>query len=109
VSNYEAAYEKLFVQNLCRYSSKRKNIKRLVERILDDPYYNTETLSDVSGKLNLRGCRSARLDRNFRVIFVICEDCRRIPECEYCFCEGLPDKTVVFLTVGPHGKAYAVK
>jgi len=28
---------------------------------------------------------------------------------EYCFCEGLPDKTVVFLTVGPHGKAYAVK
>jgi hypothetical protein len=57
----------------------------------------------------LRGCRSARVDRNFRVIYVVCEECRRISDCQFCFCEGLGDKTVVFLTVGPHDKAYALK
>ena len=106
MNNYEAVYEKLFARNLRRYSSAQRSIKRRVERVLIDPYYNTETLGDASEKLNLLGCRSAR---NFRLIFVICEECRDIKECEYCFCEDLPDKTVVFLTVGPHDKAYAVK
>ena len=109
MSDYEAVYEEKFVLNLRRYSSIRKNIKRRVERVLSDPYQNTETLADASGKLNLRGCRSARVDRNFRIIFVICEECLKIPECEYCLCDGLKDKTVVFLTVGPHDKAYAIK
>ena len=35
--------------------------------------------------------------------------CRRVPECGLCFCEGLPDRTVVFLTVGPHEKVYALR
>ena len=109
MSDYEAVYEEKFLRNLRLYSSIRKNIKRRVERVLSDPYQNTEVLFDVSGKLNLRGCRSVRVDRNFRVIFVICEECRNIQECEFCFCENLPDKTVVFLTVGPHDKAYALK
>ena len=109
VSNYEAVYEDKFVHNLRRYSAIRKNIKKRVERVLLDPYQNTEFLADATGKLDLRGCRSARIDRNFRIIFVICEECKKIAECEYCFCDGLPDKTVVFLTVGPHDKAYAMK
>jgi mRNA-degrading endonuclease RelE of RelBE toxin-antitoxin system len=109
MSNYEAHYEQLFRDNLTRYASLRERIKQRVERVLSNPYHNTEWLGDVTGKLNLRGCRSIRIDRNFRIIFVICEECRTIPECEYCFCEDLPDKTVVFLTVGPHDKAYALK
>jgi hypothetical protein len=87
VSDYQAVYEDKFTR----------------------PYQNTEFLDDASGKLNLRGCRSVSVDRNFRLIFVICEECRKIPQCEYCFCEDLPDKTVVFLTVGPHDRAYAIK
>jgi len=109
VSNYGAMYEKQFVRNLNRYMSIRQNIGRRVERILADPYINTEMLADAGGKLNLLGCRSARVDRNFRIVFVICEECRSIPECEYCLCEDLPDKTFVFLTVGPHDKAYSMK
>ena len=109
VSNYQAVYEERFVTNLKRCSSIREQIKRRVERVLADPYHNTEKLTDASGKLNLRGCRSTRVDRNFRIIFTICEECRKIPFCEYCFCEELKDKTVVFLTVGPHDKAYAIK
>ncbi|MEA3361529.1 MAG: hypothetical protein U9R17_19270 [Thermodesulfobacteriota bacterium] len=109
MSDYEVAYEEIFVRNVRRYSSIRQNIKRRVEKVLSDPYQNTEDLVDFSGKLNLRGCRSARIDRNFRIIFVICEECRYIPECEYCFCDDLPDKTLIFLTVGPHDRAYALK
>jgi mRNA-degrading endonuclease RelE of RelBE toxin-antitoxin system len=109
VSDYEAVYEEKFKRNLRRYSSKRKNIKQRVERVLADPYQDTEFLTDLSGKLNLKGCRSTRIDRNFRIIFVICEECRKIPECEYCFCNVLDDKMVVFLTVGPHDKAYVIK
>lgn len=106
--NYESVYEERFVRNLKRYSSIREQIKRRVDRILSDPYHNTEKLISASGKLNLRGCRSARVDQNFRIIFTICEECRKIPDCDYCFCEGMEDKTVVFLTVGPHDKAYAI-
>ena len=109
MSNYKGIYEKQFMKNLKRYASLKKQIRRCAERVLFDPYYNTEWLEDISGKLNLAGCRSMRVDRNFRIIFVICEECRKIPKCEYCFCEDLPDETVVFLTVGPHDKAYAMK
>ncbi len=109
MSEYGVVYEEQFRQNLRRYASVRDQIQRRAKRVLADPYANTEYLDDASGKLDLRGCRSARVDRNFRLIFVICEECRRVPECQYCFCEGLPDKTVVFLTVGPHDRAYALK
>ncbi len=73
MSNYTAKYEKQFTRNLQRYASLRQRIKRSVEQVLLTPY-NSEFLGDVSGKLNLRGCRSVRIDRNFRIIFVICLD-----------------------------------
>ena len=109
MNSYQEVYEKQFQRNLRRYASLRKRIRSRIEKVLANPYSNTELLADVTNKLNLRGCRSIRIDLNFRIIFVICEECRRIPECEFCYCEGLPDKTVVFLTVGPHDKAYAMK
>ena len=109
MNNYGAVYEKQFVRNLKRYSSLRERIRKKVERVLDDPYRNTEALANAGGQLNLKGCRSTRIDRNFRIVFVICEECRTIPDCEYCFCEDLPDKTVVFLTIAPHDRAYAIK
>ena len=109
MSEYGAVYEDRFVQNLRRYAGLRERIKRCVEKVCQSPYTNTEFLGDVTGKLNLRGCRSMRVNRNFRVIFVICEECRRIAKCEYCFCDDLPGNAIVFLTVGPHGLAYAMQ
>ena len=106
---YEAVFEERFVRNLRRYAGIRQRVKRRSDRVITDPYANTEILEGGGGKLNLRGCRSARVDRNFRIIFVICEECRRIPECEYCFCDDRSDETIVFLTVGPHDRAYAMK
>ena len=109
MSDYQAVYEDLFVKNLHKYSSIKKSAKNKINRVLEDPYHNTEFLGDHKGKLNLIGCRSVRIDRNFRIIFVICEECRDIQNCAFCFCEGLPDNTIVLLTIGPHDTAYTIK
>ena len=109
MNNYQTVFEDAFVRNLRRYGAMRKQIQRRVDRIIADPYQNTELLTDEPSGLNLIGCRSARVDRNFRIIFVVCEECRPVPECNYCFCEERSDQTVVFLTVGPHDRAYAME
>jgi hypothetical protein len=104
MNDYGAVYEQRFTRNLQRYAALRSQIKRRVDRVLADPYVSTEFLSDEGGILDLRGCRSAAVGSSFRIIFVVCEECRRVPECQYCFCEGLPDNTIVFLTVGLHDR-----
>ena len=109
MSEYKAVYEKRFIRNLRRYSSLKMRIRQRAERIIHDPYNNTEALADTSRGLNLIGCRSARVDRNFRIIFVVCEECRNFSDCEFCLCENFPDNMIVFLTIGPHEKAYAMK
>ena len=109
MSRYQPMFEDLFVRNQRRYRSLRKQIQRRVDQILDNPYAGTERLGQIPGRLDLRGCRSVRVMRNFRIIFVVCEECRQVTGCRFCFCEGLQDKTVVFLTVGPHEKAYSLR
>ena len=98
-----------FARSYRRYESLRQRIDQLVTKVLEDPYLNSERLGRMPRGLDLRGCRSARVTRNFRPIYVVCEECRRVPECRYCFCEGWPDETVIFLTVGPHRRAYAMR
>lgn len=109
MNEYNPIFEDTFVRNLRRYAAIRKQIQRRVDRVIADPYQNTESLADAPSGLNHIGCRSARVDRNFRIIFVICEECRLIPKCEYCFCDSHADRTVVFLTVGPHERAYTME
>jgi len=109
MTEFKAVYEKQFVKNLRLYSSLKQQIKRCIDRIKNNPYFNTEFLGDVSGKLNLKGCRSFRVNKNFRIIFVICEECLNIPQCEYCFCDNLDSNTIIFLTVGTHDKAYSMR
>ena len=109
MGEYRAFYEARFVRSLTRYSSLRQRIQQRVEQILEDPYDRTERLGRVPRGLDLRGCRSARVGRNFRIIFVICEECRHIKECQYCFCADREDKTVVFLAIGPHARAYTMR
>jgi Txe/YoeB family toxin of Txe-Axe toxin-antitoxin module len=109
MSKYRAIFEKRYRRNVRQYRSLRSRIDQVVQDILADPYHRTEQLGLQLGGLDLRGCRSARVDRNFRIIFVVCEECRRIPACQYCFCEDLPDNTIIFLSVGPHEPAYAMR
>jgi mRNA-degrading endonuclease RelE of RelBE toxin-antitoxin system len=106
--SYQGFYTARFSKRNHAYRSLSSRIKDVVTEVLTNPYAGTEILGK-KGKLNLKGCRSARVGMNVRIIFVICEECRGEPESEYCFCEGLPRQTVVFLTVGPHDRAYTMK
>ena len=109
MAEYADFYEERFRRNLVVYAHIRDRLERKINQILRNPYLNTERLGAVGKGLNLRGCRSAHIDRNFRIIFVICEECRKVKDCQYCFCQGLPDRAVVFLTFGPHKRAYQMK
>ena len=106
---YQDSYLKIFIKNYDNFKSLQTRIDKKCEHVLRDPYKGTEFLADATHGLNLKGCRSIRVDRNIRIIFVVCEECRRMRDCEYCFCEGLPDEAVVFLTVNTHQRAYELK
>jgi mRNA-degrading endonuclease RelE of RelBE toxin-antitoxin system len=106
---YQEGFGPKFAKSYRRYKSLHRRIDQIMSRVLDDPYLKSERLGKMPGGLDLRGCRSVRITQSFRLIFAVCEECRRVPECRYCFCEGWPDRTVIFLTVGPHERAYAMR
>ena len=106
--SYTAVYTTRFQKRYRAYQSMQPRIEKVVLQILSAPYERTERLTHKSG-FNLKGCRSARIGRNFRIIFVICAECRQEPACEFCFCDDLADETVIFLTVGPHEQAYVLR
>ena len=106
---YTPFYKPQFAADLKTYASLKKQIENKVMAILENPYHNTEPLEKV-GKNDLRGLRSKRIDKNFRIIFAICEEGRKLfPDkekpCRYCD-PDLPRKGVIFFTVRPHKIVY---
>ena len=109
MNEHQAHFEDRFIQNRDRHSNLSKFIQRRINRILEDPYTSTELLRQVPNGLDLRGYRSARVDRNFRVIFVICDEYQHIKGRQFSACEGKEDEAVIFVTVGTHDRAYALR
>lgn len=68
-------YKPQFVRDVKTYASMKSQIEKKVKSILADPYHNTEPLGNFPGH-DLRGLRSKRVDKNFRIIFAICEECK---------------------------------
>lgn len=111
---YIPKYKPQFAKDVKKYSGKKKQIKSKIESIIEDPYNNSELLEDRLG-YNLKGIRSKRIDRNFRILFAICEECKKLfefmPEkknCKYCDLDSmnLPINTLIFYTVKPHKIVY---
>lgn len=103
---YNPIYAPVFQKHLQQYASIKSRIKTRVLAILQNPYLKTEPL-----QRELKGLRSARIGRNFRIIFAISEEIKNIgyardnfPQ----FCE-FPADTIIFITVGPHDKTYKLK
>jgi mRNA-degrading endonuclease RelE of RelBE toxin-antitoxin system len=103
---YEPEYTKRFLRDLRRYASLRKRVKKQIERILEDPLASSKLLTKK--RTDWRGKRSQRVTRNFRVFFVICDEClkRSFKRKGYNACTGCEktgsDNTVIFLAFGPH-------
>ncbi|KAF1079911.1 MAG: hypothetical protein GQF41_3809 [Candidatus Rifleibacterium amylolyticum] len=105
-------YKPQFFKDVKTYASMKSQIEKKVNSILADPYHNTEPLGSQKGH-DLRGLRSKRVDKNFRIIFAICEECKELfPEkdqpCRYCD-PNLPAKSVIFFTARPHKVVYKEK
>ena len=107
MSNSSPTYEPLFTTKFERIirSKKRRDValveaaKKGVKRIVDSPYSHNGWL-----KGNLRGKHKKYVGRDYRIVYAICEECRRlghaqVNRCE--FCDEATDKTVVFFFVGP--------
>ncbi len=95
---YEGFFTDDFKNGLGHFSSLKKQIRKKVDAILLDPYYNTEPLG--KGRwADLRGLRSKRVNRNIRIVFLICEETPH-PDC------AKEEQRILFLTIGPHDKAY---
>jgi len=109
-TRYRLEYVDDFEKDLKRYAGLRKQITRKVNAILENPFHNTELL--MKRKIDLRGKRSARVTRNFRIIFAVCEEClnrnfkeKGYNDCPECTKEEIDD-VVVFFHIVPHEKAY---
>jgi len=109
---YRDLYAPRFSKNYHRYATLKKRIDRTIQDILKNPYHKTEALQFKKGH-DLRGLRSARVNRNFRIIFTVLEELEGTP-CEFRgilepYFKEYPKETIVFLTVGPHEAAYRMK
>ena len=110
---YQHFYSSTFFKNYDRYGNLHKSIDDRVDEIIKDPFSGTESLEHKQGK-DLRGLRSARINRNFRVVFCVWEEYKNktkktLPLIPQSVQEKFPKNSVIFITVGPHEKAYRLQ
>jgi mRNA-degrading endonuclease YafQ of YafQ-DinJ toxin-antitoxin module len=97
-------FSESFVKSLKKYSSLKDEIKRKVDMIIDSPLSLGEPL-----KGNFRGFYSTPVKKNFLIIFLYCNSCRkkgddRIVLCNDC--QKCSNDTLKFIEIGPHDRAY---
>jgi len=84
-------------------------IAQKAELLSKNPYTNCKSELLVG---ELKGLRSARVTKSFRFIFSICEECRakkleKVVGCSSSICKEFDNKTLIFITIGPHDEAYS--
>ncbi|TFG89246.1 MAG: hypothetical protein E4H16_03885 [Candidatus Atribacteria bacterium] len=100
----EARFETAFLKGLKKHASIRKLVKNKVEMSLESPVPMGEPL-----KGNWQGFYSCPVKRNFIIIYLFCEICRKKSDAAVILCSDCgttPDRTVKFVLLGPHDQAY---
>ena len=108
MNDYKPYFTKEFKNRIQKYQSLKKQIANKIRQLLKDPYRAAKSEQLVG---NLKGLRSARVTRSIRIIFAICEECRKnsneeLVECSSELCERMADDVVIFLTFDVHEKVY---
>jgi addiction module RelE/StbE family toxin len=101
----EARFERAFMKAMKKHASIKKLVQRKVDLIMENPLGVGEPL-----KGNWRGFYSCLVKRNFIIIYLFCEACRKKGDDTIVLCSGCdttPDGTVKFVLLGPHDQAYA--
>ncbi len=93
------------------FSKLSKNHRKLIDdyiknKLINDPYKNSKKLKGA-----LKGIRSHKMEKlhNFRLIFVICEECRKIgydKKLRCPDCGEIDDKTVKLILYDYRDKIY---
>ena len=89
-----------------KHASIKKQVKQKVDIIIEDPVPFGEPL-----KGNWQGFYSCPVKRNFIIIYLYCDICRKkgddvVVACSEC--QDTPDQTIKFVLLGPHDEAYGI-
>ena len=93
-----------FLRSLKKHPSLREAIRRKVDMIIQNPVSLGEPL-----KGNFRGYYSASVKKNFLIIFLYCNSCRKKGDEETVLCSDCSDcknDTIKFIEIGPHDRVY---
>jgi mRNA-degrading endonuclease YafQ of YafQ-DinJ toxin-antitoxin module len=98
VENYKLYFTKEFNNRIQKYPSLKKQIANKVRHLLKDPYRAVKSEQLVR---NLKGLRSARATHSIRIIFAICEECRKnnnqeLVDCNSELCERMDGDVIIF-------------
>ena len=102
----ESRFETAVLKAVKKHASIKKQVKQKVDMIIENPAAFGEPL-----KGNWQGFYSCPVKRNFIIIYLYCEICRKkgddvVVACSEC--QDTPDQTIKFVLLGPHDKAYGI-
>ena len=100
----EARFEAAFKKALEKQASIKSSVRRKVDMIIENPIAVGEPL-----KGNWRGYYSCPVKRNFIIIYLYCQACRKKGDDAFVACADCretPDQTIKFVLLGPHDQAY---
>ncbi|MDI6791493.1 MAG: hypothetical protein QME81_01310 [bacterium] len=103
----EILFSDAFTESLKRYSSIKKAIKKKVDMIIEHPVALGEPL-----KGNFRGYLSCPVRKNFLIIYLHCQACRKRGNNGIVLCSDCgkcSDNTIKFIDLGPHDQVYGKK
>jgi len=97
-------FEEAFVKALRKHVAIKKDVERKVRMIIEQPVGLGDPL-----KGNFRGFYSSPVKRNFLVVYLYCDACRKKGDDGFVRCADCadsPDDTIKFVLLGPHDIAY---
>ena len=97
-------FSETFLKSLKKHSSLRDAIKKKIDMIIQNPVSLGEPL-----KSNFRGLCSTSVKKNFLIIFLYCNSCRKKGDDKIILCIDClkySDDTLKFIEIGPHDRVY---
>jgi addiction module RelE/StbE family toxin len=89
---------------LKKHSSLKKTVQNKVDMIIEHPVALGEPL-----KGNFRGYYSCPVKKNFLIIYLYCDICRKKDDDNIVLCKDCKtcdNETIKFIDLGPHDKTY---
>jgi addiction module RelE/StbE family toxin len=101
----KAEFEEVFLKGVKKHAGIKKQIEQKVRQIMKHPVKLGEPL-----KGNLRGFYSCPVKRNFIIIYLYCDVCRKKGDAEFVACSDCSttsDDTIKFVLLGSHDEVYS--